>query len=138
MAKYRKTKDEVNRFLEDVKAIILKGTNLQINNKPWKGNRVNKTLTYMAETGISLEDIKNVIYELKLSNYSYTADETNVNFKEEQVWIFGITKNMIDKEEDLYIKLKIRVFENKFLLIMSFHPEEPGVYNKKLEFPYKE
>lgn len=138
MAKYQKTKDEVNRFLEDVKAIILKGANVQINNKPWKGNRVNKTLTYMAETGISFEDIKNVIYELKLSNYSYTADETNSNFKDEQVWIFGITKNMVDKEQDLYIKLKIRVFEDKLLLIMSFHPEEPRIYDKKLKFPYKE
>ena len=53
MAKYRKTKDEVNRFLEDVKAIILKGTNLQINNKPWKGNRVNTLLCAMSLSSLS-------------------------------------------------------------------------------------
>lgn len=30
---------------------------------------------------------------------------------------------MIDKNENLYIKLKIRQFEDEFLLIMSFHLE---------------
>lgn len=137
MAKFQKTKDEVNQFLSYAKAIISKGANVQINNKPWKGKRVNKTLAYMSETGIKLEDIKRVIYELQLLNYSYTADEKNVNFKDEQVWIFGITKNMVDKEEDLYIKLKIRKFEDEILLIMSFHPEEPGNDDEKLRFPYK-
>lgn len=45
---------------------------------------------------------------------------------------------MIDKEEDLYIKLKIRKFEENLLLVMSFHPEEPKKDQEKLQFPYKD
>lgn len=138
MANYQKSKEEVQLYLDNVKAIILKQDNVQINNMPWKGNRVNKTLAYMTETGISLKDIKEVVQELQIINYSYTADETNVNFKDEQVWIFGITKNLTDKDEDLYIKLKIRIFDDEMLLIMSFHPENPVYEDQKLRFPYKE
>lgn len=138
MAKYQKAKEEVKSFLTDVKSIILEGTNVKINNVPWKGKKVNKTLAYMAETQITQKDIEKVIFELQLSNYSYTADDENVNFKDEQVWIFGIRKTMIDKDEDLYIKLKIRIIEEEMLLIMSFHPERPDYTNQKLEFPYKE
>ncbi len=125
MAKYQKAKEEVESFLNDVKSIISNGKNIAINNVPWSGNKVNKTLAYMAETQITQKDIEKVIYELQLSNYSYTADDKNVNYKDEQVWIFGITKTIIDKDEDLYIKLKIRIFQEEMLLIMSFHPEKP-------------
>lgn len=138
MAQYKKAKDEVNSFLDHVKSFISKRMNIIINNRPWKGNKVNKTLSYMAETGITQKDIEKIICELQPCNYSYTADDINKYFKNEQVWIFGITKTMIDKEEDLYIKLKIRVVEEEVLLIMSFHPEKPDDTNKKLEFPYKE
>lgn len=138
MAKYQKNMEEVNEFLSKVKNLISKGTNVLINNKLWSGNRVNKTLAYMTETGITQKDIENVICELQIKNYSYTADDRNDNFKNEQVWIFGITKNMVDKEEDLYIKLKVRQFKDELLLIMSFHPENPGYNNDKLKFPYVE
>ena len=138
MAKYKKSEEEVQRFLDNVRTLISGGTNIQINCAPWKGNRVNKTLAYMAETGVDQKDMERVICELQISNYSYTADEVNIHFRNEQVWIFGITKNMVDKDEDLYIKLKIRTFEDEFLLIMSFHPEAPDGDNQKLEFPYKE
>ena len=138
MARYQKAKEEVKSFLNNVKSLILEGTNVKINNVPWRGNKVNKTLAYMAETQITQKDIEKVIYELQVSNYSYTADDENVNFKDEQVWIFGITKTLIDKDEDYYIKLKIRIIEEEMLLIMSFHPEKPNYTNQKLEFPYKE
>lgn len=138
MSKYTKEKKEVQKFLDNVKSIVLSGSNIIINNLPWKGNKVNKTLDYMAETGISQQDIEKVICELQISNYSYTDDDKNINFKDEQVWIFGITKNMVDKDEDLYIKLKIRTIKEEILLILSFHPEEFCYLNQKLEFPYKE
>lgn len=35
------------------------------------------------------------------------------------------------------IKLKIRKLEDDYLLVMSFHPEEPDGPEKKLQFPYK-
>ena len=129
MAEYRKEKAEVERFLDNVKQLIKLGNNIQINCLPWRGNRVNKTLAYMAETGITQTDIEKVIY---------TADERNMNFRDEQVWIFGITKNVIDTDEDLYIKLKIRIMGEETLVILSFHPEEPGCEEQRLKFPYKE
>ena len=138
MARYQKDEKEVRKFLDNVKSIILSGGNITINNAPWKGNKINKTLIYMAETRISKQDIEKVICELQVSNYSYTADDKNKRFKYEQVWMFGITKNMVDKDENLYIKLKIRVIKEEILLIMSFHPEEIDNMNQKLEFPYKE
>lgn len=79
-----------------------------------------------------------MICELQVSNYSYTADDRNENFKNEKVWIFGITKKLIDEEENFYIKLKIRFIEDEMLLVMSFHPEVLTVNNRKLEFPYAE
>lgn len=138
MARYQKNKGEVQEFLDQVKILISEGDNVIINNKPWRGNRVNKTLAYMAETGITQKDMERVICELKVSNYSYTADDRNENFKDEQVWLFGIAKKLIDKDEDLYIKLKIRFIGEKILLVMSFHPEAPSVDGGKLEFPYAE
>ena len=92
----------------------------------------------MAETGINQQDIEKVISELQVTNYSYTADDVNIHFPDEQFWIFGITRNMIDKDENLYIKLKIRQFGDEILLIMSFHPEMPKDTEQRLIFPYKE
>lgn len=68
MSRYKKDKKEVQEFLDNVKSIILSGSNIKINNLPWKGNKVNKTLGYMAETGISQQDIEKVICELQVSN----------------------------------------------------------------------
>ncbi|MCM1039010.1 MAG: hypothetical protein NC314_03590 [Roseburia sp.] len=63
--------------------------------------------------------------------------DKNPDFSGEYVWIFGITKNLIDQNEDFYIKLKIKQIEEEYLLIMSFHPERPGNPKDKLEFPYR-
>ncbi|MBU3876587.1 type II toxin-antitoxin system MqsR family toxin [Faecalicatena sp. AGMB00832] len=92
----------------------------------------------MAETGITKQDICRVVQELEVCNYCYTADDRNERFPNEQVWVFGITKKLIDKEESLYIKLKIRIIKEEILLIMSFHPENPGMESFKLKFPYKD
>ncbi|WP_216242057.1 type II toxin-antitoxin system MqsR family toxin [Faecalicatena faecalis] len=138
MPQYQKTKSEVNQFLEKVKRLITYDGRTTINNRPWAKGRVNKTLTYMAETGITKQDICRVVQELEVCNYCYTADDRNERFPNEQVWVFGITKKLIDKEESLYIKLKIRIIKEEILLIMSFHPENPGMESFKLKFPYKD
>ena len=59
----------------------------------------------MAEAGINQQDIEKVILELQVTNYSYTADDVNIHFPDEQFWIFGITRNMIDKDENLTIMM---------------------------------
>ena len=131
--------EDVKKFLQALPELLDSEDTWQINNRPWANGKVNKTMQYMAETGIGTEVIKNVVRELKVKHYSSTEDDYNVNFQHEQVWKFGITKNLVDEEEKLYIKLKIRAFENgDFLLIMSFHPESPKHLTDELKFPYKD
>ena len=138
MSEYQKTKTEVNQFLDRVKRLITYDGKVTINNQTWANGRVNKTLKYMTETGITMQDVCRVIKELEVCNYCYTADDRNEKYPNEQIWVFGITKILIDKEESLYIKLKIRIIKEELLLIMSFHPESPIVENLKLKFPYKD
>lgn len=132
--------EEVQQFLNEVHTILdsVLEDRCSINDYEWAGKRVNKTRRYMAESGVKISDIKEVIKELRIENYSSTKDDRNDKFPNEQVWEFGITKNLVDTEEDFYIKLKIRKFEENFLLIMSFHPEEPTKPEDKLQFPYKD
>lgn len=136
MAKYIKSREEVEDFLGVINNLIEVDGIIQINNQPWKGKE-NKTLRYMAETGIKKKDIIKVIQELEVQNYSSTKDEANPNFAGEKVWEFGITKNMVDRDEKLYIKLKVRKLADEILVIMSFHPEEPKDKDSILTFPYK-
>lgn len=132
----QETPDKVERFLEMVKEILKNDANWCINNEPWVG-KVNKTLCYMTEKNLKKTDIKPIIEELTIENYCATKLDTNTNFKGEYIWEFGITKMLVDDVEDLYIKLKIRKFDDAYLLVMSFHPEEPDRPEKKLQFPYK-
>ena len=90
----------------------------------------------MAETGIDKKTILNVVRELEICNYSSTQQDYNPNFPDECIWEFGLTKNLVDKDEDLYVKLKVRKIEEEYLLIMSFHPERPPRPEDKLTFPY--
>ncbi|MBR3771376.1 MAG: type II toxin-antitoxin system MqsR family toxin [Clostridium sp.] len=127
---------EVQQFLNSVKNIIKNESNVMINNKPWNGKE-NKTRTYMAETGIKKADILRIVSMLEVENYCETRDDRNARFQGETVWIFGIREEIVDVEEDLYIKLKIRCLEDQLLLVMSFHPELPHSQEEKLTFPYK-
>lgn len=128
---------QVKHFLNTIYELLDAEDTWEINNMPWANGRVNKTRAYMAETGIGADVIKEVVKELRVRHYSSTEDDINSNFKDEQVWIFGITKNLIDKEEKFYVKLKVRQFKNgDFLLIMSFHPERPRDLKDELKFPY--
>ena len=130
-----KTPEEVESFLKVVNELVCDDERTAINSAPWAG-RVNKTRQYMAETGIDKETIIGVIKELDVSNYCATKPDCNLNFPNEYVWEFGITKNLVDRDEKLYIKLKIRKIEEEYLLIMSFHPEQPARPEDKLKFPY--
>lgn len=136
MSKQIKNQSEVELFLKKVRYLTCQEENVLINNLPWNG-KVNKTRRYMDETGIRKADILEVIRELSVENYSSTQDDINKYYRGEQVWLFGITKNLVDCDEEIYIKLKIRKIGNEQLLIMSFHPEEPKSKKDKLDFPYK-
>lgn len=137
MAKVIMTIPQVKHFLSIIYELLETEDTWEINNKSWANGKVNKTRAYMAETGIGADVIKEVVKELRVKHYSSTEDDYNCNFKHEQVWIFGITKNLIDKDEKLYVKLKVRQFDNgDYLLIMSFHPECPRDLQDELKFPY--
>ena len=93
--------------------------------------------TFLNQVKVCLDDdVAEVIRELQIANYCYTADDRNANFPNETFWFFGITRYIIDSEEKLYIKLKIRRFEDEILLVMSFHPEQPSDPDNELTFPY--
>lgn len=132
----QETPEKVEVFLEQVKKILSDDANWTINDGAWFG-KVNKTFRYMTEKNLKKQDVKPIIEELTLENYCATKLDTNANFKGEKIWEFGITKTLVDETEDLYIKLKIRKFDDDYLLVMSFHPEEPDKPDKKLQFPYK-
>ena len=98
--------ETVHDFLAKTRKILENDEDWHINTKEWTG-KINKTRKFMAETGITRNDIKQVIRELSVRNYCYTRADTNDNFPNEQFWFFGITKNLIEEDIDLYIKLKI-------------------------------
>lgn len=131
-----KSREEVNTFLNQVKVCLDDDSLWKINDEPWAGGRVNKTQAFLAEKNLHDDDVAEVIRELQVVNYCYTADDRNANFPNETFWFFGITRFMIDSEEKLYIKLKIRKLEDEFLLVMSFHPEQPSDQDNELTFPY--
>lgn len=129
------TPEKVEAFLLKTREILEDESRWRINDDPWS-NKVNKTRRYMTETGVTANDIRDVIKELTVENYSATKPDGNINFPGEQVWEFGISKVMVDASEDFYVKLKIRDMGDECLLIMSFHPETPNKPEKKLQFPY--
>jgi hypothetical protein len=131
-----KSKEEVNTFLDQAKACLDDESLWEINKETWTGVRVNKTQAFLAEKNLHDDDVAEVLKELQVSNYSYTVDDRNTNFPNETFWIFGMTRSIIDSEVKLYIKLKIRKFEDEFLLVMSFHPEQPFGPDNELTFPY--
>lgn len=130
-----KSREEVNTFLNRAKA-CLSDASWHINTETWANGRINKTQTYLAEKNLKDDDVAEIIRELQIFNYCYTANDRNVNYSNETFWVFGTTKFIIDSEEKLYIKLKIRQFENEYLLVMSFHPEQPVDPGTELTFPY--
>lgn len=136
MEKEIKAPEEVEDYLRKVKELALHEELTQVNSAPWADGKVNKTRKYMAETGIDKKVILNVVRQLEVVNYSSTKRDRNPRFPGEYVWEFGITKNLIDQEEDLYIKLKVRKIHDEYLLVMAFHPEQPYRPEEKLTFPY--
>ena len=131
-----KKEEEVDEYLKKVKKCLADDSSWIINCKCWSDGRVNKTQVFLAEKNLRDEDVANVIRELTVENYSYTASDRNAKFPNEFFWFLGIKKCIIDSEEKLYIKLKIRELEDDVLLVMSFHPEQPSNTGNGLKFPY--
>lgn len=136
MAKVQKNPCEIQNFLNMLTSILKTEEHVIINDDEWADGRVNKTRAYMAETGIKRADIIEVLKKLKVSNYAYTEEDRNKNYAGQEFWFFGIRECLVDKLEHYYIKLKIRQIDDDYLLVMSFHPEQPAKPELKLTFPY--
>lgn len=136
MAKKQSSVPEVKSFLDNLHKIMANPQLIQINDLEWD-NKINKTRQFMAEKGIKKTDVLDIVKELRVCNYSYTDDDVNPNYKDEEVWFFGITCYIVDTNYDLYIKLKTRkVNQLEVGIVMSFHPEQPAKKEDKLDFPY--
>ena len=61
-----KSIDEVKSFLKPLPELLEAEGTWKINNQQWANGKVNKTMQYMAETGIGTEVIKNVVRELRV------------------------------------------------------------------------
>ena len=130
-------REQVIKFLRELQELAIDENHVQVNSGSWADGKINKTRVYMAESGITKSDMCKVISELNIENYCATKPDVNPNFTGEVIREFGIDKNLVDREEHYYIKLKVRKFHEKYLIIMSFHPEQPMFQNQKLKFPYK-
>lgn len=129
-------KNIVEEWLREIHSICLNEENVTVNNRPWRG-KVNKTLAYMTENNLRKDDLIPIILKLGVQNYSYTQEDRNSNFAGEKFWFFGITETMVDCQENLYIKLKVRELNGKKLLIMFFHPETHIDDEYQLTYPYR-
>lgn len=131
-------REEVMAFLVEMLKLLEDEDSYEINNKPKANGKVNKTLKYMTERNLDDADVRDIIKLLTVANYSYTDLDRDSYYPNEYFWFFGITTRVVDKVENLYIKLKIRKFaDGSSLLVMSFHPEMPVNGAKKLSYPYK-
>lgn len=102
MATIQKTPCQVEEFLEQVKEILKKENCVIINDDEWADGRENKTRTYMAEKNLKRIDIIRVLNKLQVENYSYTEEDRNKNFADQEVWFFGISEYMVDENERNY------------------------------------
>ena len=98
----------VEDFLKKVKMFVNDKDKARVNDASWADGKVNKTLQYKTEKGITNDVIRSVVAELNVEHYSSTQKDINKYFPNEEVWIFGITKNLVDEDENFYIKLKIK------------------------------
>lgn len=103
-----KNVEDVEDFLKKVKMLVNDKDKARVNDASWADGKVNKTLQYKTEKGITNDVIRSVVAELNVEHYSSTQKDINKYFPNEEVWIFGITKNLVDEDENFYIKLKIK------------------------------
>ncbi|KMV77461.1 hypothetical protein HMPREF0979_01869 [Coprobacillus sp. 8_1_38FAA] len=123
LSKKSKSNDEISKFLENIKSLIKEG-NVDFNIRPWK-LKVNKTLKYMTEKNISTKDISEALLELEVGDFCYVEDDRNSFFRGE-FWFFTRDYCLVDKVESMYIKIKLFDYEDKKVLVMSFHPQQPA------------
>ena len=79
----------------------------------------------MTEKNISTKDISEALLELEVGDFCYVEDDRNSFFRGE-FWFFTRDYCLVDKVESMYIKIKLFDYEDKKVLVMSFHPQQPA------------
>ena len=112
-------KDEVESFLKDFKH------KLGFWGLLFRSDRA-KNFNTMLALEISVNDIKNVLHQLEVRDYSEGPLE-EVLYKGSDMWVFGT----VIKKKEIYIKVTMGLPGNNVICI-SFHLAE-----KKMPYPFK-
>lgn len=108
--------DAVNQMLAVVKDQLFRPDAFQI--VPRRENT-----SFMREYNVMVEDVRNAIDRLGLSDYSHTSCERGKS----DAYVFGISEEYYE-EGEIYLKITLR----DGVLVVSFHPAD-----RKLEHPYR-
>lgn len=79
-----------------------------------------KNLKTLAKLGLTWNDAKDEIYDLKYQNYVKGPEEDRDYPNEDKLWVFK--KKILG--ETIYVKFKIQYLKNKEAKILSFHIDE--------------
>lgn len=113
---YKESITAVQSFLKELNRILSDPTS-KLEIQPREDKAWEYTTTYCLQTlGLDTDDIKSIVLKLTEKNYIETCDDER-NKKANRYYVFGIN---IDKRE-IYIKVKIKSYDNKIVLCMSFH-----------------
>ena len=85
-----------------------------------------KTFQFLSFNGIHTEDVRNVLSEIKVSQYAYTSIKPNCL----DAYVFGVHMPEILRDDpEIYLKFQI----NDGFIIITIHESE-----RPLSYPYKE
>ena len=124
---YQATKGNVETFLKEVRN-ILKIPESRLDIMPREDKPIEYSTEYcLRDLGFETEDVKEELKKLKLSEYvECCPDKRNRNSRDYYVF------SKIYNQKQVYIKIKIKSYDSKVILCMSFHYEE----YKITRFPY--
>lgn len=115
------TKTEINQFINKCFILIKQGKrDYLVSSK--------KNFNFQVKYGI--QDIWKIVFLISTQNFCYSADDykkTKSGIKNERVYIFKVPYILQDRNDFIYLKLKIRRNKNdEDVFVLSLHePEKP-------------
>lgn len=127
------TKEDVEKYLEQVKELICKGKFRIDRNK-----KRPKNIALFDNYVITEEDAKNILLDLSAEEFSHLLRNEHPGFEHEILYVFGKKTELLkryDEEKDnvdLYIKFNKMDIPFNLLIVISFHVEDYS-----LNYPFK-
>ena len=118
----KKTKEEIQSYLNEIKELVTVGK-YQISNR-------DKNQQLYIDYVFSEEQCKKIILDLTVENFSDAVQNEHSKHPEEILYIFGEKVNLLPKQGgeektvDLYIKFNKLNANNSYLIVISFHEQE--------------